>query len=325
MRRRDFISLVGVSAVVWPLSAQAQQTAIPVIGFLNSSSASAYEARADAFRQGLAETGYVEGRTVAIEYRWANNQTNLLPAMADDLVRRKVAVIIANGPAAFPAKTATTTIPIVFTAGFDPVQLGLVTSLNRPGGNLTGISILNEELGPKRLELLRDLVPKAVLVGLLVNPTNPSATTLSRAIQAAAGAFGLRLHTIAASRKEELANAFETLVQMHADGLVVGNDPLFNSLGKELGTLSVRHRMPAIFQYREFVESGGLLSYGSSLSDSYRQAGIYVGRILNGEKASDLPIQQSTKVEMIINLKTAKALGLTVPLPLLGRANEMIE
>ena len=192
MRRRDFISLIGSSAVVWPLTAHAQQTAMPVIGFLNSSSAGAYEARVDAFRQGLAETGYVEGRTVAIEYRWANDQPDLLPAMAAELVLRKVAVIVANGPAAFPAKTATTTIPIVFTAGFDPVQLGLVTSLNRPSGNLTGISILNEELGPKRLELLRDLVPKAVWVALLVNPTNPSAKTLSRAIQAAAGAFGLR-------------------------------------------------------------------------------------------------------------------------------------
>jgi len=325
MRRRDFISLIGASGVVWPLTVHAQQPTMPVIGFLNSSSAGAYEARVDAFRQGLSETGYVEGRTVAIEYRWANDQSDLLPAMAVELVRRQVAVIVANGPAAFPAKTATTTIPIVFTAGFDPVRLGLVTSLNRPGGNLTGISILNEELGPKRLELLHDLVPKAALIGLFVNPTNPSVETLSRAIKDAAGVFGLRVRTIAVSRKQDLANAFETLMQMHADGLVVGNDPLFNSLGKELGTLSVRYRMPAIFQYREFVEAGGLLSYGASLTNSYHQAGIYAGRILNGEKVADLPIQQSTKVEMIINLKTAKALSLTVPLPLLGRADEMIE
>jgi len=325
MRRRDFIKLVAGSAAAWPLAARAQQPALPVIGFLNSSSPGAYKARVDAFRQGLAETGYVEGRTVTIEYRWANDQSELLPAMAAELVRRQVTVIVANGPAALPAKTATTTVPIVFTAGFDPVRRGLVTSLNRPGGNLTGISILNEELGPKRLELLRDLVPKAAVVALLVNPTNPSAETLSRAIQVAAGTFGLQLRIVPVSSKQDLANVFEALTQMHADGLVVGNDPLFNSQAKQLGTLSVRHAVPAIFQYREFVEAGGLLSYGGSLTDSYRQAGIYAGRILKGEKAADLPIQQSTKVELIINLKTAKTLGLAVPQSLLSCADEVIE
>ena len=262
---------------------------------------------------------------MAIEYRWADGQYDRLPAMAAELVERQVAVIAANGPAVPPAKAATATIPIVFTAGFDPIELGLIASLNRPGGNLTGISILNAELGPKRLELLRELLPAATTIALLINPNNPSAVTVSRELEAVARTIGLNIHVLRASSEADLDAAFATLGQLRVSALAIGNDPFFNSRSARLAELASRHAMPAIYQYREFAAAGGLMSYGGSLTDSYRQAGIYAGKILAGAKPGDLPVQQSTKVELIINLKTAKALGLTVPLPLLGRADEVIE
>jgi putative tryptophan/tyrosine transport system substrate-binding protein len=324
MKRRKFMTLLS-GAVAWPLAARAQQPAMPVIGFLNSASAQAYARPLAAFREGLNTTGYVEGRNVAIEYRWADGQYDRLPAMAAELVERRVAVIAANGPAVPLAKAATATIPIVFTAGFDPIELGLIASLNRPGGNLTGVSILNAELGPKRLELLRELLPTATTVALLINPNNPSAETVSRELQAVARTIGLKIHVLHASTEAELDAAFASLGQLHAGALAIGNDPFFNSRSAHLAALTNRHAMRAIYQYREFAAAGGLMSYGGSLADSYRQAGIYAGRILAGAKPGDLPAQQSTKVELIINLKTANVLGLTVPLPLLGRADEVIE
>jgi putative tryptophan/tyrosine transport system substrate-binding protein len=324
MKRRKFMTLLS-GAVAWPLAARAQQPALPVIGFLNSASAQAYARPLAAFREGLNTTGYVDGRNVAIEYRWADGQYDRLPAMAAELVNRQVAVIAANGPAVPPAKATTATIPIVFTAGFDPIELGLIASLNRPGGNLTGISILNAELGPKRLELLRELLPAATMVALLINPNNPSAVTVSRELQAVARTIGLEIHVLHASTEAELDAAFATLVELRASALAIGNDPFFNSRSARLAALAASHAMPAIYQYREFAAAGGLMSYDGSLTDAYRQAGIYTGRILTGAKPGDLPVQQSTKVELIINLKTANALGLTVPLPLLGRADEVTE
>jgi putative tryptophan/tyrosine transport system substrate-binding protein len=325
MRRREFIALLGSAALARPLAGHAQQSAMPVIGFLNSASAQAYARPLAAFREGLNTAGYVDGRNVAIEYRWADGHYDRLPAMAAELIDRQVAVIAANGPAVPLAKAATTTIPIVFTAGFDPIELGLIASLNRPGGNLTGVSILNAELGPKRLELLRELLPTATTVALLINPNNPSAATVSRELQAVARTIGLEIHVLHASTEAELDATFAGLAQLRASALAIGNDPFFNSRSAHLAALTNRHAMPAIYQYREFAAAGGLMSYGGSLTDSYRQAGIYTGRILAGAKPGDLPVQQSTKVELIINLKTAKALGLTVPLPLLGRADEVIE
>jgi putative ABC transport system substrate-binding protein len=324
MRRREFITLIG-GAVAWPLAARAQQSAMRVVGFLSSASAAEYEPLVAAFRKGLGEIGYVEGRNITIEYRWADGHYDRLPELVADLVRRQVDVIAANGPAAFPAKAATTTIPIVFAAGFDPVDLGLVGSLHQPGGNLTGASMLNVEVVPKRLQLLHELVPTAKVMGLLVNPANPNAAYQSRDLQAAAQTLGVQSQILHASSDNELDMVFARLTELRAGALVIGADVFFNIRSAQLAALALRHAMPAAYQYREFTAAGGLMSYAGSITDSYRQAGIYAGRILKGEKPGDLPIQRSTKLELFLNLKTAKALGLTVPLPLLGRADEVIE
>jgi putative ABC transport system substrate-binding protein len=305
---------------------RAQQPATPVVGFLGSRGSGDDPHLLAAWRRGLKESGYVDGENVTIEYRFAENRYDRLPALAADLVRRRVDAIAANGPAAQAAKAATDTIPIVFTAGFDPVEMGLVASLNRPGGNITGVSILDVELGPKRLELLRELVPAATSMAVLINPSDPGrAAIISKSMQSAARTLGLQLHVLHVSTDREIDTVFARLVQLRAGGLVIGGDPFFNSRGKKLGALSMRHAMPAAFQFRAFAEAGGLISYGANLADSYYQMGIYLARILKGEKPADLPVQRATKVEVFINLKTAKALGLTVSLPLLGRADEVIE
>jgi putative tryptophan/tyrosine transport system substrate-binding protein len=324
MRRREFITLLG-GAIAWPLAVSAQQPAMPVIGFLNSRASGEDPQLLTAFREGLKEAGYVEDHNVVIDYRFAGNQNERLPALAMELVRRQVAVIVANGPAAVPAKAATTSIPVVFVIGFDPVQFGLVASLNRPGGNLTGVINLFDEIGPKRLELVHELVPAATTVGVLLNPSYPTTEIQLRDLQAAARSFGLQLHILHASSDHDFDGAFAKLGQLRAGALVIGNDPFFNSRSEQLGALSASHAVPAIFQTREFVSSGGLTSYGVNIADSYRLAGGYAGRILKGEKPADLPVQQATKVELYINLKTAKALGITVPLPLSGRADEVFE
>jgi putative ABC transport system substrate-binding protein len=323
--RREFITLLG-SATAWPLAVRAQQPVMPVIGFLNSRAPGDDPHLLAAFRRGLKEAGYIEGQNVAIEYRFAENQYDRLPVLAADLVRRQVTVIAANGPAAKAAKAATATIPIVFIAGFDPVEVGLVASLNRPGGNITGVSVLDVELGPKRLELLHELVPTANIIAVLVNPSDPArAETISRDLQTAARTLGLQLHVLHASTDRDFDTVFASLVQLRAGGLVIGGEPFFNSRSEQLGALSMRHAVPTVYQLRTFAAAGGLASYGTSVSDSYRETGVYTGRILKGEKPADLPVQQATKVELILNLKTAQALGLTIPLSLLGRADEVIE
>jgi putative tryptophan/tyrosine transport system substrate-binding protein len=278
-----------------------------------------------AFHQGLKDTGYVEAQSVRIEYRWADGQYGRLPAMAADLVHRQVAVIVTNSPGMLAAKVATTTIPIVFTTSGDPVELGFVASLARPGRNITGVTQLNVEVAPKRLELMHELVPTATIMAVLVNPAYPSAEIQSRGMQAAARTLGVQLRILRASNERDIDDAFATLAQLRAGAFVISSDPFFNSRAEQFGALALRHAVPTIFQYREFAAAGGLMSYGGSIIDSYRQAGVYTGRILKGEKPADLPVQQSTKVELIINLKTANALGLTVPITLLGRADEVIE
>ena len=323
--RREFITLLGGAAAAWPLAARAQQVAMPVIGFLNTRAPEQDAHLLAAFRQGLTENGYVEGRNVAIEYRWAEGHNARLPALAADLVRRQVTVIAANSQATVAAKAATSTIPIVFITGADPVQVGFITSLNRPGGNLTGVTSLDTELGPKRLQLLHELLPKAGTLAALVNPTFPGSGIQTRDLQTAASALGLELHISQASTERDINAVFANLNQLQASGLVIGNDPFFNSWSEQLGALALRHRMPAIYEFRTFVDAGGLISYGGSITDLYRLLGVYTGRILKGEKPADLPVQQATKVEMIINLRTAKTLGLTIPLPLIGRADEVIE
>jgi ABC-type uncharacterized transport system substrate-binding protein len=324
MRRRDFIALLG-GAAAWPLAARAQQQPLPVIGLLGSATASEWTPFVGAFREGLREAGYVEDRNVAIETRWANGQYDRLPAMAAELVQRQVTVIVAfSTPAALAAKVATATIPIVFTTNRDPVQIGLVASLNRPGGNMTGSTDLDVEVGPKLLELLREAVPTAKIMALLVNPTNYTETQ-SRSLQAAASTLGLQLHVLNASTERDFDTVFATLHQVKADGLIVVSDVFLNTQSRQLATLTIRHAVPAISQDRAFAATGGLMSYSGRVTDSYHQAGIYIGRILKGEKPADLPVVQGTKLELIINLKTAKALAITVPIPLLGRADEVIE
>jgi len=325
MRRREFIAGLG-GAAAWPVVAQAQQSALPVIGFLNAGSPEAYAPYVTSFRRGLREAGYVEGENVAIESRWALGQYDRLPEMAAELVRRPVTVIVANTPASQFAKAATKAIPIVFATASDPVQAGLVQSLSRPGGNVTGATTLTLELGPKRLELLHELVPMATTVALLINPTNPVlAESELRSVEAAARTLGVQLHVLHASTEHDFDTVFGTMVQLRAGGLVIGPDPFFNTQQERLAGLSLRHAVPAIYQYREFVAAGGIMSYGGGLTDAYRIVGIYTGRILKGEKPADLPVQQAMKVELILNLKTATVQGITVPLTLLGRADEVIE
>jgi len=327
MRRREFIKAATASAVAWPLAARAQQSARPVLGFVNVASAKNFTRPLSAFLKGLGETGYVDGQNVAIEYRWAEGKNDRLPSFVADLIERKVTVIAATStPAAIVAKAATTTIPIVFTTADDPVRLGLVPSLNRPGGNVTGATQATVEVAPKQLQLLHELVPKARVMALLVNPAIPTlADSSTRALQAAARTLGLNLHVLNASTEGEFNGVFAKLIQLRAGGLVIGSDPFFTSRTEQLAALAVHHAVPAVYHWREFAVAGGLVSYGAAVTDVYRLAGNYTGRILKGDKPADLPVQQVTKVEMHINQKTAKALGLTVPQALLSRADDVIE
>jgi putative tryptophan/tyrosine transport system substrate-binding protein len=326
MQRRDFITLLG-GAAAWPLAARAQQPALPVVGYLNAGTADRFPANERAFHEGLAEAGFVEGKNVAIDYRSAGGQFGRLPALAAELVRRPVGVIAAVGSSqsALAAMAETHTIPIVFTVAGNPIELGLVASLNRPGGNLTGASNLSAELVPKKLELLHEVVPAASTIAVLRNPTSRNAGRLPEDLQAAADALGLKLRAVQAGSDSELETAFAGLTQLRPIALVILPDALFLDRRAQLGALALRYTIPAIYTYREFAAAGGLMSYGGSLTDSFHTVGVYTGRILKGAKPADLPVQQQTKVELIVNLKTAKALGLTVPLALLTRADEVIE
>jgi putative ABC transport system substrate-binding protein len=327
MQRRQFITLLGGAVATWPPAAGAQQSAMPVIGYLGAETPSAFASRITAFRQGLGESGYVEGRNVAIEFRWAEGQHNKLPALAAELVGRQVTVIVAPGgaPAAIAAKSVTTTIPIVFEMGADPIATGLVDSLNRPSGNVTGVSSLSVEVTPKRLEFLHELIPTADSFAVVFNPTSPTADSQLRNLQAFASARGLQIHVLQASSEQEVDAVLATLPQLQVAGLVFASDTMFGTHGEPLATLTVRHAVPAIHQSRDFTIAGGLMSYGGSFFESHRQAGIYTGRIIRGDQPSDLPVQEVTKVELFINLKTAKTLGMTFPLSLLGRADQAIE
>ena len=327
MRRREFTTLLGGAAAAWPLAAHAQQSAMPVIGFLDMRSPGMAANNLPAFRQGLAQTGYVEGRNVGIEYRFAELQNDRLPALAADLVRRQVAVIagVTTTQGALVAKAATTTIPIVFAIGGDPVKNGLVASLNRPGGNVTGVSYLTNELGAKRLGLLRDLLPNAGMIAALVNPTNPNAESDAKDLLAAAQSMGLTLNVLHVSSERDIDGLFATLVQRRASAFLTASDPLFTSRRQQIAVLAADHKIPAIYHVRDFTTAGGLMSYAPNIYDVFRQAGVYTGRILKGEKPADLPVVQSTKFEFVINLQTARALGLDVPPTLLARADEVIE
>ena len=326
MRRRDFIKVIGGGVAAWPLAARAQQSTMPVVGFVNIGSAEGYAPQVSAFLKGLTEAGYVDGQNVAIEYRWANGQYDRLAALVDDLVRRRVSVIAATStPANLVAKAATTTIPIVFTTGGDPVQIGLVASLGRPGGNVTGVTNVTVEVAPKRLELAHELVPQASVFGLLINPENPLAENVKRDSQAAALKLGLQLNVQHATTDAELDRAFTAFREMQVGAVVIGTDGFFNDHVEHLAALAIRNSVPAVYQYHQFVAAGGLASYGGSILDSYRLAGGYVGRILKGEKPADLPVQQASKIELLLNLKTAKTLGITVPQSVQNRADEVIE
>jgi putative ABC transport system substrate-binding protein len=326
MRRREFVTLLAGTAAAWPLAARTQQPTMPVIGFLNSSSAHAQVLGAAAFRQGLGQSGFVDGRDVTIEYCWADGQYDRLTGLAADLVGRHVAAIMAGGPpAARAAKAATSTIPIVFTSGDDPVAAGFVASMNRPGGNVTGVHILFTELETKKLGLLRELIPRAAVIAALLNPKFPSIETQTREMQSAAHALGQPIQVFTAASERELAAAFESMARLRADALLVGADPFFASKRDQIVALAARYAIPAVYEQRAFAEIGGLMSYGTNLAEGYRQAGIYAGRILKGEKPAELPVVQLSRFELIINLKTAKALSLTIPPGILAIADDVIE
>jgi putative tryptophan/tyrosine transport system substrate-binding protein len=325
MKRREFIALLGGAAAAWPLAARAQQPAMPVVGFLSYGSPRTFEHIAEAVRRGLKEAGYVEGQNVAIEYRWAEGYDRL-PALVEDLVRRQVAVIMAGGAvSAQAAKRATATIPVVFTSGADPVATGLVTSLSRPGGNLTGVSLLAAEMGTKRLELIRDLLPQARAVAMIINPTFPGAESELAEVEAAARIIGMQTHGAKASSPRDIDATLASFSQLHVDAFMVGADGYFITRRDQLAALAVRYAIPGIYPFPDFPEAGGLLSYGVSLADAYRQVGVLTGRVLKGAKPAELPVMQPTKFEFVLNLKTAKALGLEVPPTLLARADEVIE
>jgi putative ABC transport system substrate-binding protein len=327
VKRREFITLLGAGAVTWPLAARAQQAAMPVIGVIGGHTREQWQPFLMAFHQGLKQAGYIEGENVASEYRWAEGHYDRLPALAADLVHRQVAVIVAIGGvnSALAAKAATSEIPIVFLTGRDPIELGFVESFNRPGGNLTGVSLLNDELVAKRLELLRELVPKAATIATLINPANRNHPSHARTLEAVARAGGQQLIVIGAAADGDFEPAFAMLIQRRADALVVNADPFFDSRQEQIVRLATRHAVPTIFPWREYVQAGGLASYGTGLLDAHRQAGVYAGRIIKGAKPADLPVVQATKFEMLVNLKTANALGLTVPTSILLRADEVFE
>ena len=327
IKRREFITLLAGAAAAWPLAARAQQPAVPVVGILASVSPAPYAGFIAAIKEGLQQTGYIEGRNVTIEYRWAEGHYDRLPQQAIELVDRGVAVIIlvGGGPTIAVAKAATATIPIVFVMGDDPVKSGAVTALNRPGGNATGVNLLTVAMEAKRLQLLHELVPNVAVVAIIVNPNNPQAAEQLQDLRAAARTLGVEVEVFKAGSPSDIDTAFASLVGRRAGALLVAADAFFNTRREQFVVLTARHALPAIFHFREFAAAGGLMSYGPSLTDAYRQEGLYAGRILKGEKPAEMPVQQAVKIELVINLQTARALGLTIPLPLLGRADEVIE